>query len=76
MTLLTRRTLLKTGAGAALATALPMPAVLANDPIKIGVVQPFSGGLEIFGNQAKLGLDLAVSDPSCRRRGGRGVRSR
>jgi urea transport system substrate-binding protein len=62
MTILTRRTLLKTGAGAALATALPMPAILANDPIKIGVVQPFSGGLELFGNQAKLGLDLAVSE--------------
>ncbi len=62
MTILTRRSLLKTGAGAALATALPMPAVFASNPIKIGVVQPFSGGLELFGNQAKLGLDLAVSE--------------
>jgi urea transport system substrate-binding protein len=62
MTILTRRTILKSGVGAALATALPMPAVHAADPIKIGVVQPFSGGLELFGNQAKLGLDLAVSE--------------
>jgi urea transport system substrate-binding protein len=62
MTILTRRAMIKTSAGAAFAAALPMPAILANDPIKIGVVQPFSGGLELFGNQAKLGLDLAVSE--------------
>ena len=62
MSLLTRRSLLKTSAGVALASAFPMPAVLAAEPIKIGVVQPFSGGLELFGNQAKLGLDLAVAE--------------
>jgi urea transport system substrate-binding protein len=62
MTLITRRNLLKAGGAAALATTLPMPAVHAADPVKIGVVQPFSGGLELFGNQAKLGLDLAVSE--------------
>ncbi|MCX5494955.1 substrate-binding protein [Kaistia dalseonensis] len=62
MTSLTRRTLLKTGAGAALAATLPMPALLAAEPIKIGVVQPFSGGLELFGGQAKIGLDLAAAE--------------
>src|SRR4029453_12453181 len=59
---ISRRSFLKAGAGAALTSTLPMPAVLAADPIRIGVVQPFSGGLELFGNQAKLGLDLALSE--------------
>ena len=62
MTRVTRRNLIKTGASAALVSAFPMPAVLAADTIKIGVVQPFSGGLELFGNQAKLGLDLAAAE--------------
>jgi urea transport system substrate-binding protein len=62
MTILTRRTILKSAAGTALAAALPMPAIHAASAIKMGVVQPFSGGLELFGNQAKLGLDLAVSE--------------
>jgi branched-chain amino acid transport system substrate-binding protein/urea transport system substrate-binding protein len=38
------------------------PAIAANDPIKVGAVLPFSGGLELFGNQAKLGLDLAMKE--------------
>jgi ABC-type branched-subunit amino acid transport system substrate-binding protein len=59
---ISRRTFLKAGAGAALTSTLPMPAVLAADPVRIGVVQPFSGGLELFGNQAKLGLDLAMGE--------------
>jgi urea transport system substrate-binding protein len=58
----TRRTILTAGGATMLASAFPMPALHAADPIKIGVVQPFSGGLELFGNQAKLGLDLAVSE--------------
>ncbi len=59
---LSRRGVLKGAASAALAAALPMPAVLSASTIKIGVVQPFSGGLELFGNQAKLGLDLAAAE--------------
>ena len=59
---LSRRGVLKGAASAALAAALPMPAVLGAGTIKIGVVQPFSGGLELFGNQAKLGLDLAAAE--------------
>jgi branched-chain amino acid transport system substrate-binding protein/urea transport system substrate-binding protein len=62
MTKLTRRTFIKASAGLAGAAAWPMPAVFAADPIKIGVVQPFSGGLELFGGQAKLGLDLAAAE--------------
>ena len=62
MSKLTRRTFIKASAGLAGAAAFPMPAVFAADPIKIGVVQPFSGGLELFGGQAKLGLDLAAAE--------------
>jgi urea transport system substrate-binding protein len=39
----------------------PTPAKSA-EPIKIGAVLPFSGGVELYGRQAKLGLDLAVKD--------------
>src|SRR4051794_2003191 len=60
--LISRRTFLTTSAGAALATGLSAPAVLAAEPLKFGVVQPFSGGLELFGNQAKLGLELAKTE--------------
>lgn len=34
----------------------------AEDSVKIGAVLPFSGGLEIFGEQAKAGVDLAVKE--------------
>jgi branched-chain amino acid transport system substrate-binding protein/urea transport system substrate-binding protein len=59
---ISRRALLQTGAGAALTAMMPAPAVRAAEPLRIGVVQPFSGGLELFGNQAKLGLDLAAAE--------------
>ena len=62
---LTRRTFLKAGSAAAAGlgvSTLAMPTIAANEPIKLGVVQPFSGGLELFGGQAKLGLDLAVAE--------------
>src|SRR5256714_476006 len=32
------------------------------DPIKIGAVLPFSGGVELYGKQAKLGLELAAKE--------------
>jgi urea transport system substrate-binding protein len=57
---ISRRTILK--AGAAFAASVAAPSVRAAEPIKIGVVQPFSGGLELFGNQAKLGLELAKAE--------------
>jgi branched-chain amino acid transport system substrate-binding protein/urea transport system substrate-binding protein len=34
----------------------------AADPIRVGAVLPFSGGVELYGQQAKLGLDLAVKE--------------
>ncbi|MFO1123206.1 MAG: substrate-binding protein [Hyphomicrobiales bacterium] len=59
---MTRRSVLTSSAGLVAAAAFPMPALFAADPVKIGVVQPFSGGLELFGGQAKLGLDLAAAE--------------
>lgn len=56
-----RRQMLALAAGAATLPVL-RTSVFAADPIKIGVVQPFSGGLELFGNQAKLGLELAAAE--------------
>lgn len=35
---------------------------MAAEPIKIGAVLPFSGGVELYGQQAKLGLDLAAKE--------------
>jgi urea transport system substrate-binding protein len=35
---------------------------MAAEPIKIGAVLPFSGGVELYGGQAKLGIDLAVKE--------------
>jgi branched-chain amino acid transport system substrate-binding protein/urea transport system substrate-binding protein len=34
----------------------------AAEPIRVGAVLPFSGGVELYGQQAKLGLDLAVKE--------------
>jgi branched-chain amino acid transport system substrate-binding protein/urea transport system substrate-binding protein len=36
--------------------------VEAAEPIKIGAVLPFSGGVELYGEQARLGLELAAAD--------------
>ena len=35
---------------------------IAADPIRVGAVLPFSGGVELYGQQARLGLDLAARD--------------
>ena len=42
--------------GAAVASAA------AAEPIKIGAVLPFSGGVELYGEQARLGLELAAAE--------------
>jgi len=57
-----RRRFLQVSGIAAGTAAFGFPAVHAAEPLKVGVVQPFSGGLELFGNQAKLGLDLAAKE--------------
>ncbi len=65
MTRLPRRKFLA-AAGAASATAalLPLgfPAIAQNAPVKVGAALPFSGGLELFGEQARIGLDLAAME--------------
>jgi branched-chain amino acid transport system substrate-binding protein/urea transport system substrate-binding protein len=40
----------------------PSTGIEAAEPIRVGAVLPFSGGVELYGQQAKLGLDLAVKD--------------
>lgn len=45
----------------ALIATSSMQTVIA-DTVKVGSVLPFSGGLEIFGEQAKAGIDLAVQE--------------
>jgi urea transport system substrate-binding protein len=35
-------------------------------PLRIGAVLPFSGGVEVYGRQAKLGLDLAAKEINAR----------
>jgi branched-chain amino acid transport system substrate-binding protein/urea transport system substrate-binding protein len=42
--------------------ATPPSSRTAPSPIKVGAVLPFSGGVELYGRQAKLGLDLAVKE--------------
>jgi urea transport system substrate-binding protein len=42
-------------------TADPTSAQAA-EAIKVGAVLPFSGGVELYGRQAKLGLDLAAKE--------------
>lgn len=49
-------------AGMLVLTVLRPTQVAAIEPIKIGAVLPFSGGVELYGQQAKLGLELAATD--------------
>ncbi len=57
---LSRRRILKIGAGAA-ALGVAMPYIArAADPIKVGILQPFSGGLEVLGTQGAQGVELAL----------------
>jgi len=41
---------------------LTSSSAVAAEPIKVGAVLPFSGGVELCGQQAKLGLDLAAKE--------------
>ncbi|MBX6320863.1 MAG: substrate-binding protein [Rhodospirillaceae bacterium] len=51
-------------AGAALAAgALAAPRILrAQEPIKVGILQPLSGGLEVLGEQGRQGAVLALDE--------------
>ena len=57
----TRRSLLKVGLGGVALASLGMPTILrAAEPIRIGVLQPFSGGLELLGEQGAQGIEMAL----------------
>ncbi len=65
MTRINRRAFMQTVAASATVAGLgglSFPAIAQGKTIKVGVVQPFSGGLELFGEQARLGLDLAAAE--------------
>ena len=61
---LTRRRVLTSALAGASSAFLPglLSTAGAAESIKIGAVLPFSGGLELFGGQARLGLDLAAKE--------------
>ena len=61
---ISRRAFLKATAAGGVVSLAPRfaPAFAAGQALRVGAVLPFSGGLELFGNQAKLGLDLAVKE--------------
>ena len=63
--LVSRRTVLKAGAaaGGVVAASLGMPRMLhAAEPIRVGVLQPFSGGLEVLGAQGLEGAQMALDE--------------
>lgn len=65
MPIIHRRTFIKSAVAAgavAGASRLAFPALAQGKTVKVGAAQPFSGGLELFGQQAKIGLDLAVAE--------------
>jgi ABC-type branched-subunit amino acid transport system substrate-binding protein len=58
-----RRALLKQSALLAAAGVIGAPAIIrAAEPIRIGILQPFSGGLEALGEQGYQGAKLAVDE--------------
>ena len=61
----TRRGFLTTTAAVALsagAGGLAFPAIAQGKTVKVGAALPFSGGLELFGAQARIGMDLAAAE--------------
>ena len=58
---LTRRRLLAAG-GAAAVAGLAAPALANTDPIRVGVLQPLTGGLDALGVQGLNGATLALLD--------------
>jgi ABC-type branched-subunit amino acid transport system substrate-binding protein len=60
---LSRRSLLQRGGVLAAAGVLGTPAIVrAAEPIRIGILQPFSGGLEALGEQGYQGAKLAIDE--------------
>lgn len=63
-TFATRRALVRAGASSLAVGALGMPLLArsADRPVKIGILQPFSGGLEALGEQGFQGGKLAIDE--------------
>ncbi len=58
-----RRSLLKATAALSAASAFGFPAIVrAQEAIKLGVLQPLSGGLEVLGQQGVQGVQLAIEE--------------
>ena len=60
-----RRTFVKLAAATtatAAASRLALPAIAQSHPVRVGAALPFSGGLELFGQQARIGIDLAAAE--------------
>lgn len=58
----TRRGVLRGGMAMAGTVALGAPALAQSKPVKLGVLMPFSGGLELFGAQAMQGIEMLVDE--------------
>lgn len=59
--LLSRRQVLTAGAASFVAGSIGMPAIVrAAEPIRVGILQPFSGGLEVLGEQGAQGAEMAL----------------
>lgn len=61
-TIVSRRRLLANTVALAAAGVFAPRIVRAADPIKVGVLQPLSGGLEVLGNQGLQGTQLAIEE--------------
>ena len=61
MTRLRRRAFVA-GAGAAVLSPFAFSAIGQARPVQVGAALPFSGGLELFGEQARFGIDLAAAE--------------
>src|SRR5438270_12622235 len=59
---ITRRNLLKSAAGVALAANMPMPAIAQNKPVKIGLLTVKTGPLAQGGIQMEQGTNLFLKD--------------
>jgi len=59
---LSRRRLLQTAAAGAAAATAGLRGAGAAEPIKVGVLQPLSGGLEVLGRQGVQGTQLAIEE--------------
>lgn len=60
--LVTRRRVLELGSFAAVSVLAAPAIVRAADPIRVGILQPFTGGLEALGEQGANGAELALLD--------------